>query len=285
MKLNIFDDIVVHKTNEMLLEDITKYTAGTEGFVSVSIKILDSFIGILNNLRSMIHLPTNTVKRSEFKAYVQANLIGTRLLLRKNYTDIYDVVIPILTGNKLTYIQTIDELNIVLKELDIFSRTNKALDGIKDIHDALQTEERMITGPIQQAALLYSAKLNADIRKKLMSVLDISSKEVERPFSEVFKSMKEFHTSYDVMYDLADEYNMLAHILGTIDSIQKYVDKIITEIKERRIEFDRKDLILLSDVVRIYANMFETYGIVLHRQHNLDHNFTEVCRVLIDSKK
>ena len=282
MKMDIFDDIIYVASNEELLSDITKYVEGTEGLGTIGLRILDSFISILNNLRATIRLPSTTVKRSEFKTFVQSNLIRVKLLNRKSYTDLHLYNIPVIIGMKVSYVEATYILGAILKELDIFSRSENALFCIKNISDTVEGETLTLTDVINQAANVYNTKLNVDIKKKIESINDVKSTVATLPFADVFKSMTEFHTVYDTVYDMADQYNTLSHITSMIDRIQDYTNKIIATVKHKRLEFTKADLVSMSNVVYLYANMFDVYGLTIARQHNLDHSFTEVCKSLLE---
>lgn len=275
--------LYISTLNEDVSDDTVDIVA-LEGFFS---NMFDSILGIFNNIKHVINSFGKEKIRSETHYYITNNMTKTKRIFGLLYTDTANEEMELPVGMKVPYSRAVETLNILVEEIDIFSKIENIKNYLNSLTQKILIDET-ITDLLKRAYIPLNAKTKSSLDIKMKNIRDLGAKTKPIIFSDVFSSMKDFEEVKDAIINMNDTFSVLNHIQTHINEIEKYTDTIIRHIKDQAdakniIKITKRDILIMSNIVYSYAELFTMFSDIADVYYRTDHNYVECMKRL--SKK
>ena len=265
-----------HNTN-IALEQLNRslpYVEATEA-TSFIIKTLDFLIRHTNNFKTTMFNIHKSFKRSELKTYCESHVFAYNKFLTSGYFD-PSLLVPIPYGMKTSYHSAMITIDGLYRKLDINTT-------IKILYNYFHEVEK--TGQILQAEEITRSihKLDKEQTEIELRKVFTNDRTLEVKLGSVF-------TSHDMVITVGKHilgyntiFKQLENIYSDLSSIEKIIDKIITELENKRDLRDMISIHSLYQLVKTASIQIDLFGVILGEMQRLEHNYVVVLRRLVEA--
>lgn len=260
-------------------------TTGTESmgnsFFNVWVGLTDILSRLGNNFKTNVTKFYLDLKRSELRYYSEMHARQVASVEALSIDQVLNVELPAPSGMLGSYKEATESIQSVYNALNADTVLNNANQCFNNIYRSVSIEDGK-----HRAFLAQFVNFSKEYAGKVKMAIDAMNKHftVDRtgnePFSKSYKSMEEFRQVRHLLIGMEGHLQAIARLEKNHDAIIHSVENLTTVFQKDTTIIDKPFLQDLSEMVRMTATVFETYGIAAQRQCALEHNHVEAIRAL-----
>ena len=217
------------------------------------------------------------------RAYYDRYLISCNLVEKLDMMKLKDVKVPMPTGMKKTYVDSLKFLDVAYKDLVLGNVPYIMQNHVKEIYDnlmkAYSDKDRLRSLNVKEFDKYYTK-----INKVLLGIVnnhlkindgvsnDPSVKTKDEKFSKLFKKVSEIKEVREGLLDHEDEYVSAFKAAKISEDLSEKLHRIIETINTADTEPPKVFIEGLLQLVKTQAIYFETVGTVITTQMVMEHN-------------
>ena len=249
---------------------------GQEGFVSAlknSVTGLANIMGhILNLFKTSLFDGWRDFKRSELAEYSDSNRFTMgRLYSSENFQKVAFLQVDTPKGMIGSYIDAIASLQKFLDMLNMLDRSTKMLRMTETIYTDIVKVNPSFSSHVNDVYREMTPPLVAKYFDETSKIFT-ARKDDKQQFRTLFKDMREYETCVKQCIHMDSHLRAVASVHSRMEDISQLVDKII----ENADKMTRPQVDDLVKMVRMYAETFDRYAVVINDLNRVNHNLTFV---------
>lgn len=231
-------------------------------------RILDLLGRITFNVKAHLDGFNKEFKRSELRFYHESKHFAYANLVKTKYFD-KDLMVPIPSGMKVPYLQAVNTIDALFKQLDIQSTVDILITYFK-----AETAEKPkdITNKI--------SKLTKEQLEKELRVVFSSEKTTDVKLHTVISNIQDVFIVDKKILDLEPEFKQVETTCQKLGILEKLIDDVVTKL-EKDATLDYVYVRSLQVLVRTAAFQFDAYGVLLAEAQRIEHNFVILLNKLV----
>jgi hypothetical protein len=232
-------------------------------------RILDTFGRILSNIKTNLVHFNKKFKRSELKFLHDSKHFAIDNLYRSKHFN-KSLMVPMPSGMKVSYLHAVDALEDLLKKLDIEGTADRLIHYFQN---------ESLSEP-NAVAREISKLTKVELQKGVTSLFS-NEKTHDVPLVSVIGTFEEIHEIDQKILKFEETFHKVGSICAKLDQIETEIDQRVTALENNRTHADRSYITALHDLVRTAAFQFDAFGVLIHHEQTIEHNFVLVMQKLI----
>ena len=272
------------RTYETVLCNMPEVT-GTESmgnsFFNVWVGLTDILSRLGNNFKTNVTKFYLDLKRSELRYYSEMHARQVASVEALSIDQVLNVELPAPSGMFGSYKEATESIQSVYNTLNADTVLNNANQCFNNIYRSVSIEDGK-----HRAFLAQFVNFSKEYAGKVKLAIDAMNKHFtadrtgNEPFSKSYKSMEEFRQVRQLLIGMEGHLQAIARLEKNHAAIIHSVENLTLVFQKDTTVIDKPFLQDLSEMVRMTATVFETYGIAAQRQCALEHNHVEAIRAL-----